>query len=126
MKLNHTSNIKCNTCERTFDEQWKLENHLREDHEKEKTFDCDVCDESFCQAQPQLQLQLWLRLALISISPHHPHPHPLVRKSRECNFLGQHHLQLQLKLWLRFALIFISPPAHLTEKVSSPSVQYKS
>ena len=46
MKDKH-SDINCDTCGITFDEQWKYEKHLAKEHDKEKTFDCETCDESF-------------------------------------------------------------------------------
>ena len=47
MKVAHISYVKCTPCGITFDEQWKLEKHLMEDHGKEKTFAHEVCDEAF-------------------------------------------------------------------------------
>ena len=46
-KVNHLREIKCFDCEDTFDEQWEFEKHLGQVHRKKKSFDCELCDESF-------------------------------------------------------------------------------
>ena len=47
MKANHSSDIKCKDCRSTFGDQSKFEEHLVNEHGKEKTFDCEFCDDSF-------------------------------------------------------------------------------
>ena len=39
--------IKCSECEMDFEEQWKFEKHLANEHGNEKSFNCKICDESF-------------------------------------------------------------------------------
>ena len=47
MKVTHAKDVKCKDCGSTFDEQWKPEKHLLQEHGKEKTFICEHCDETF-------------------------------------------------------------------------------
>ena len=39
--------VKCHMCEDTFDENYKLEEHVIEMHKDSKKFECEVCGKNF-------------------------------------------------------------------------------
>ena len=41
----HSKEIKCKTCSKTFENNWKLENHITK-HHKPKRIKCDKCDQT--------------------------------------------------------------------------------
>ena len=47
MKVHHSNDIKYRDCGSCFDQQWKLEKHLGQEHSKEKVYNCEHCGESF-------------------------------------------------------------------------------
>ena len=42
----HPKEVNCNLCDETFDQIWKLEQHM-ETHSAEKAFECTICDKKF-------------------------------------------------------------------------------
>jgi hypothetical protein len=43
---NHPKKVECNLCDETFDQIWKLEQHM-ETHSAEKAYTCNICDKKF-------------------------------------------------------------------------------
>ena len=41
----HSKEIKCKTCSKVFENNWKLENHITK-HHKPKRIKCDKCDQT--------------------------------------------------------------------------------
>ena len=46
VKAINKENHKCNICDNSFDNRWKIEKHLNE-HDAAKEFKCDQCDSEF-------------------------------------------------------------------------------
>ena len=43
----HPRIINCDECNETFDQNWKLEQHMNNKHCEEKKFKCNICGKSF-------------------------------------------------------------------------------
>ena len=43
----HPKSIECDQCDQAFDQNWKLEDHLKLVHSDGPKYQCDVCDKSF-------------------------------------------------------------------------------